>query len=113
MSARGSRQAGISQRSQSLPAIAMPPLLMKPSLTNADECLLVNTEQSDRVGGWRVGEVVLEGRAFIWPPPPPPPLHARCFEEDKHSCINPVIVADRPEEIRPCDEENLYFKKIK
>lgn len=56
--------------------------------------------------GW--GEVVLEGWAFIWPPPP---QHSRCFEEDEHSCINPVIVADRPEEIRPCDEDNLYLKK--
>lgn len=58
MSACGRRQAGISQQTQSLLAIAVPPLLMKPSLTNADECLLVNTVERQGMGGggdWRGG----------------------------------------------------------
>lgn len=38
----------ISRRSQSHAAIAAPPLLMKPSLSNADECLLVK----EVGGGW-------------------------------------------------------------
>lgn len=42
MSTCGRRQAEISQQTQSLLAITLPPLLMKPSLTNADECRLVN-----------------------------------------------------------------------
>lgn len=79
MSACGRRQAGISQQTQSLLAIVVPPLLMKPSLTNADECRLVNTESGATRG---------EGQAFIQPPSPPQPSH--CFEEDEHSCINPV-----------------------
>lgn len=79
------RQAGISQQTQSLLAIVVPPLLMKPSLTNADECLSANTEGSDRGLGWGS-----ERWAFIYPRPPPPPQRSRCFEEDEHSCINPV-----------------------
>lgn len=62
MSACGRRQAGISRQTQSLLPIVVPPLLMKPSLTNADECRLVNTKWSDKVE---------EGHAFIQPPAPP------------------------------------------
>lgn len=52
MSACGRRQAGISQQTQSFPAIVVPPLLMKPSLTNADGCRLVNSKVT--CGGGRL-----------------------------------------------------------
>lgn len=50
MSACGRRQAGISQQTRSFLAIAVPPLLMKPSLTNADECLLANSKVTGEEG---------------------------------------------------------------
>lgn len=80
MSARGRRQAGINQQTQSLPAIVVPPLLMKPSLTNADECHLVNTETHVKRGG----------RGGLSSSLPPLFSLPAAFEKDEHSCINPV-----------------------
>lgn len=82
MSACGRRQAGISQQTQSLLAIVAPPLLMKPSLTNADECRLVNTERSDKVEGG--------GGPCFYPAPFFSSASSAAFEDDERSRINPV-----------------------
>lgn len=54
MSACGRRQAGISQQTQSFPAIVVPPLLMKPSLTNAHGYRLVNSKVTCEEGKGRL-----------------------------------------------------------